>query len=214
MSDELFREVDEEVRQDRYQEMVKRYGTYVVGAVVLIVGATIAFVVWRDSQESARMADSERFLAAVVEEQSSSESALGQLQAIAQDGTTGYRYLASLREASLLADSGKKGDAVAVFDALAADDTYSKTYRDLAQVFAVANGMDQMSRDEVRSRMEPLNTPDNPFRFSAREFLAVSAIGAGGSDDARELLRSIVEDPDSPLATRARASELLALIGS
>jgi hypothetical protein len=214
VSDELFREVDEEVRQDRYQDLVKRYGTYVVGAVVLIVGATIAFVVWRDSQESARMADSERFLTAVVEEQTSSEAALDQLREIAKDGTAGYRYLASLREASLLAEAGKTADAVAVFDALAADEAYSTTYRDMAKIFAVANGMDLMSRDEVRNRMEPLNTPENPFRFTAREFLAVAAIGVGDANGAREMLRSIVEDQGTPLATRARASEFLALIGN
>lgn len=214
MSDELFREVDEEVRQDRYQEMWKRYGTYLVAVVVVIVGATVAFVVWRENQESARMADSERFLNAVVAEQTSSDAALEQLRAIAQDGTDGYRYLASLREASLLAESGNKAEAVAIFDSLAADDSFSQTYRDMAQVFAVANGMDLLSADEVRGRLEPLNTPDNSFRFTAREFLAVSAIGAGDTDRARELLRSIVEDQDTPLATRARASELLALIGS
>jgi len=214
VSDELFREVDEEVRQDRYQGLVKRYSTYVVGAVVLIVGATIAFVVWRDSQESARNADSERFLRAVVEEQTSSAAALDQLRKIAKDGTKGYRYLASLREASLLAKDGKSAEAVAIFDALAADEVYSRTYRDMAKIFAVANGMDLMSGDEVRNRMEPLNTHENPFRFTAREFLAVAAIGVDDANGAREMLRSIIEDQGTPLAIRARASEFLAIIGN
>lgn len=211
MSDELFREVDEEVRQDRHMEMWKRYGTYFVALVVVIVGATIAFVVWREMQESARMADSEQFLAAVVAEQTAQETALADLRTLAQDGTSGYRYLASLREASLLAEAGNTQEAVSIFDSLAADSDYSKTYRDLAQIYAVANGMDVMSRDEVESRLAPLNTPDNPFRFTAREFLAVAAISAGDNGTATELLRAIVEDRATPLATRARASELLAL---
>ena len=54
MSDQLFREVDEEVRQDRLQDLWKRYGIYAAVAAVLIVAGTIAFVLWRDAPQSAR----------------------------------------------------------------------------------------------------------------------------------------------------------------
>ena len=214
MSDELFREVDEEVRQDRYQQVWKRYGTLLVIAVVAIVGATVAFVVWRGAQESAREADSTRFLAAVVQEQTQRDTAILQLRDIANDGTPGYRFLASLGEASLLADAGNTAEAVAVFDSIAADDDLGASYRDMARLLAVARGMELLGSDEVEQRLSALNTEDNPFRVTAREFLAVSAIRNGNDVQARELLQANVDDSEAPPASRNRAIELLSALGN
>jgi hypothetical protein len=213
VSDELFREVDEEIRQDRYQKIWKRYGTLVVIAVVAIIGATVAFVLWRDAQESAREADSTRFLAAVAQEQAARDTAVAGLRDIARDGTPGYRFLASLREASLLADAGNTAEAVAVFDAIAADADLNETYRDMARVLAVSRGLELLAPAEIEQRLAPLNTPDHPFRITAREFLALAAIRAGDDNRARELLQENIDDTQSPPASRDRAIELLAALG-
>lgn len=214
MSDQqLFREVDEEVRQERYQQLWKTYGTYAVIAVVLIVGATIALVLWRDAQQSARDADSTRFLDAVVQESVQADAALLELRALAQDGTPAYRFLAKLREARLLASQGDKAQALAIFDSVAADSDLRGTYRDIARLLAVANGLDVMSQSEVEERIGPLNKDGNPFQVTAREFLAVAAIQAGERERAAELLRANQTDPTAPRASRARATELLTAIG-
>ncbi len=214
MSDELFREVDEEIRQDRFQQHWKRYGTLAALSLVVFLGAVIAVVVWRDAQQSAREADSARFLTAVVQEQSERDAAITALRDIAQDGTTGYRFLASLREATLLAEAGDVAEAVTIFDAVAADDAFSDPHRELARIFAVARGMEIMSAAEAEDRLSDFNTPTHPFRVTAREFLAVSAIRAGDDSRASELLRANMEDNETPLSARARASELLALTGN
>jgi hypothetical protein len=212
VSDELFREVDEEVRQDRFQNLWKRYGIYLVIVFVVIVGATVAFVLWRDAQGSARQADSARFLEAVVVEQTERNAAIDQLREIAREGTPGYRFLASLREAALLADGGETGEAVIVFDAVAADEDFEPVYRDIARLFAVAHGMQNMSQGEVEERLAGLAADDSPFRITAREFLAVAAIRGGNPDRAAELLRANIADNEVSRAAQARAGELLATL--
>ncbi|MEK9899274.1 MAG: tetratricopeptide repeat protein [Rhodospirillaceae bacterium] len=213
MSDQLFREVDEEVRQDRLQDLWKRYGIYAAVAAVLIVAGTIAFVLWRDAQQSARDADSSRFLNAVIQESEAADAALLALRELADDGTTAYRFLAKLREARLLAQEGDTAQALAVFDSVAADADLGDTYRDLARLLAVANGLDVLSQDEVETRIGPLNVAGNPFQVTAREFLAVSAIKAGDTARAEELLRANQADGSAPVASRARATEILTAIG-
>lgn len=213
MSDELFREVDEEIRQDRYQKIWKRYGVVVIIALVAIIGATVAFVLWRDAQESARNADSARFLSAVAQEQVQRDAAVLELREIAREGTTGYRFLARLREASLLADTGNTSEAIAVFDSIAADEDLSTTYRDMARLLAVSRGMEVFSPEEIEQRLTPLNTPTHAFRATAREFLALAAIRAGNEAKASDLLQAILDDAQSPPASQDRARELLATLG-
>lgn len=212
MSDELFREVDEEVRQDRFQNLWKRYGAFALAVVVVIVGGTIAFVLWRDAQQAEREADSARFLSAVVQEQNERDAAIDQLRAIAQEGTPGYRFLASLREASLLADAGQAGEALIVFDAVAADDDLDAVYRDIARILAVSHGMQNMSADEVEERLLGLDAEDSPFRVTAREFMAVAAIRSGRQERAESLLQENISDSAASLAAQTRARELLATL--
>lgn len=214
MSDQLFREVDEEVRQDRFQAYWKRYGVWFAAAAALIVAVTIGYVVWQNMQESARQGSSDAFVAAITGAADDREAAITQLRDLAAEATPGYRLLARMREAALLAETGRPEEAVAAFDVIAADDGVDDLYRDLARLFSVANGLEILSPDEVRARIGGLDTADNPLRFSAREYLAAAALKAGERDSATDLLRSITDDPAAPQGIRSRAAELLQALGS
>ena len=78
MSDDLFREVDEEVRQQQYLELWKKYGVYIAGVVVVVVLITVGFVFWRDSQQAARDASGEQLLAAINIAEEQTDQALDQ----------------------------------------------------------------------------------------------------------------------------------------
>jgi hypothetical protein len=116
------------------------------------------------------------------------------------------------RPGVLLADGGETGEAVIVFDAVAADEDFEPVYRDITRLLAVAHGMQNMSQGEVEERLAGLAADDSPFRITAREFLAVAAIRGGNPDRAAELLRANIADNEVSRAAQARAGELLATL--
>ena len=63
-SDEFIREVDEELRRDRFATLWRRYGAMVLGAAILIVAATAAKVGWDHWTQQVRAAEATRFAAA------------------------------------------------------------------------------------------------------------------------------------------------------
>lgn len=213
MSDELFREVDEEVRQEQYLQLWKRYGVYIAGVVLAVILITVGVVVWRDIQQSQREADGEVLLAAIAASQGQTDAALDQLAALAEQGTTGYRLLARLREGALLAQQGDIRGAVATYDAVAADSAHADIYRDLARLLAVAHGMPVMDRAEVEERLAPLVGDDNPWRYSARELVAVVRMAADDKAAATEAFQALVDDVGAPAGVRGRAAEMLVIIG-
>lgn len=213
MSDDLFREVDEEVRQDQYLKLWKRYGVYIAGVVLAIILITVGVVVWLDVQESKREADGEALLAAIAASQEHPDEALDRLANLAAEGTAGYRLLARLREGALLAERGDVRSAVAVYDALAADSGQDQIYRDLAQVLAVSHGMSIMNRGEVEDRLASVVQDDNPWRYTARELVATAIMAAGDAAAAREAYRALVDDAHAPSGVRARSAEMLAILG-
>ncbi len=212
MSDDLFREVDEEVRQDQYLLLWKRYGVYIAGVVVAVILITVGVVVWRDMRQSELEANGEVMLAALAAIEEQPEAALDQLAALGDEGSKGYRLLARLREAALLSERGDARSAVAIYDTVAADSAHDQIYRDLAKLLSVSHGMSIMDRGEIEDRLAPLVGDDNAWRYSARELMATAAMASSDTPGAREAFQALVDDVDAPAGVRARAAELLAIL--
>lgn len=207
MSDEFIREVDEEVRQDRYQLLWKRYGRYVVVGAVAIVLATIGNVLWQNYQSAQRGAESRSFLQAItLASQDQNDAAIELLNSLSAKGSSGYALLARLREAGLLVHKGDSEAAAFVYSSIADDDSVSKLYRDFALLMAVMSEIGGISADDADARLAPIMTDDNPWRYSARELLAIASVQASQNDRARELLEANADDPGAPQGVRARGA--------
>ena len=211
--DELFREVDEEVRRDRFEILLKKYGTYVAAAVLVILGVTVGSVFWLQFQERKQLAASERFSAAtqlVAEEEL--EQAVDEFSSLAESGGAGYRVLAGLRQAALLIELGDNEEAIALYDEIAEDGAVDQVYRDLASLLSVTHQVDDGDPAALTERLGDLTGDGNPWRFSARELTGVLAIRAGDATQAREAFEGLSADLDAPPGIRARAAELLAAL--
>ena len=125
--------------------------------------------------------------------------------------------LANLREATLLADSGKPAEAIAAFDAVANDGSAHRALREMARLRAGLLLIDHGSYSDVAARVEQLTAETNPVRHSAREILALSAWKEGNRDTALSLFNQILDDGEAPAGVRQRAemmSELISASGS
>lgn len=212
--DLLFREVDEDLRRDKYAQLWKKYGTLVLVAAVVIVGVTAGSVWWRDHQQSIRKKDGDRYAAAAaLAESGKTDQAITAFTALAEDGTPGYRTLARLREAALRVQKGDAKGAVAVYDALAKDDNTEKAFRDLAVVLATMASLDTGDPAALTERLKPLTAEDNPWRYSALELTALLAERAGNKKAARDIYTRLADDSEAPGGIRVRARQMLGVLG-
>ena len=135
MSD-IFREVDEEVRRQQLIKLWERFGSLMIGAVVLLIVAVAGWRVyeWREMKRAAEAGTA--FEAAMtLSEQGKPAEAEAAFAKLAADGTGSYRALAKLREAAELARNDAKA-AVAIFDSLAADASVGRVLQDFAALRA------------------------------------------------------------------------------
>lgn len=135
VSDEsLFREVDEEVRQEQYKKLWDKFGNYFVGLCVIIVAAVAGV----KGYEHFQVKQSEA--AAVVYFDGVKRASDGKfddaLKALAAVNHPGFKQLGLLQEASILAEQGKTKEAVAAYDALSADTSMDQSLRDVARIRA------------------------------------------------------------------------------
>ena len=213
MSD-IFREVDEEVRRERLQQLWERHGNLIVALALLIV---LAVGGWRgyDWWENRKAAESGAAFEAAVALGESGKQAEAQeaFSKLAKDGSSGYRTLARFREAPELAKADPAA-AVKVYDSLAAESGIGRSLQDLAAIRAGLILVDSATPAELATRLEPLTATDRPFRHTARELLALGAWRAGDAAAAKRWFDLIATDVETPAGTRQRIEVLMTLSGA
>ncbi|MDP6341994.1 MAG: tetratricopeptide repeat protein [Alphaproteobacteria bacterium] len=211
---DIFQEVDEEVRRDKALALWKKYGSYVAIACLAVVLGTAARVGWREYKTAQRNEESGRFVAAAkLLEQGDTVSAITSFQSLGAEANTGYGLIAGFQEAAARANSGDVDGAVAAFDAIANDGGADEVFRNLAQLQAVMVLIDAGPAEDINQRLQPLLTPNGPWRHSAQELQAVLQQREGDLEGARTSFKTLSEDATAPAGIRARAGQMLAALG-
>ncbi len=213
MSD-IFREVDEEVRRERLQQLWERHGNLIVALallIVLAVGGWRGYDWWEDRKATESGAAFEAAVA--LAESGKQDEAQAAFSKLAREGSSGYRILARFREAAELAKADPAA-AVKAYDSLAAESGVGRSLQDLAVIRAGLILVDTATPAELATRLEPLTASDRPFRHAARELLALGAWRAGDAAAAKRWFDLIATDVETPAGTRQRIEVLMTLSGT
>jgi len=211
---DILDEAEEEYRAERAQAMLARYGWILGLAALAVVGGLGAREAWRWQQQRQANAAAEAYLAAgaAASQPGADLSAIaGRYEALVANAPGGYRMLARLRAAALLAEAGKREAALGEWDALAHDSAADPLYRDLATLYWALLGLDEgpgaIDPATLDSRLAPL--ANGPWKASVAELRALVALRRGDAAAARGLLGLLIADPAAPPGMRERAQRLL-----
>lgn len=213
--DSFIREVEEELRTERLQNFWDKYGNYLIAGAVAIVVATggYRFYEYYSANQSAAAGDS--FMEAVrLSDAGKQDEALAAFAKLEGEGGETYRVMALMRGAAELAAKGEKAEAIAKFDAVAADNSANENMRSISRIRAAMLLVDTGTVADVEQRVGELALPGAPYRSSAREALGLAHYQAGDLEKAFKQFEMISKDTDTPTALSQRTSIMLDLIAS
>jgi hypothetical protein len=211
---DIFHEVDEEVRREQLKKLWERYSVYIVSLAILIIAAVAGWRAYEYYEAKKSAAAGAAFeAAATLAEQGKHAEADAAFAKIAGEAPGGYRVLARLRAAGELSQT-KRSEAVAAYDAIAADGSFDSNWRDLAAIRAGMLLVDTAPLAEMQKRLDPLAEPSRSYRHTARELLALSAWRNHDFTATRRYIDMAAGDPETPPGTRQRMDVLSALIAA
>ena len=213
MSD-VFREVDEEVRQDRIALALTRNWGWILLAALLIVAGDGSWRIYEYYTVQNEEASGGHYLDALrLDRDGKTGEAKTVLDELGRSGTPGYALLARFRSAAQLGASNA-ADGAKAFDALAADPKVDAALQDVARLRAATLLLDTSDLKATQARLQSLADANSAMRNPARELLALAAIKADDFAAAGPPLDAILADPTAPMSTRQRAQALLGLVRS
>ncbi len=216
---DIFDEVEEELREERMHELLKKYGGVLFGAALLVIAAVAGWKAWGWYQDRQDFNAATAYLAAAAKTQPAgvagpNNQAVAQAFAsVAAVAPEGYRVLAELREAAARAETGDLDGASAIWDQVAADNSADPLLRGLANLTWCVWQADKAEPGLLESRLKPLAMPGNTWRSLAEEQLALLEVRQGQTAAAKTRLQKLVGDSTAPQGVRSRAAALLDRMG-
>lgn len=210
----FLREVDEELRRERLNQTVARYGWWIVAGAVLVLAAIGGIFWYRSYQADQAQARGESLLNALdALEGGNRNSAMAQIDALAESNSPGYRAAALFARANAQVAANDVNGAVGTLGAIAADENLEEPYRHAALVRQTQLQFDQLPPQQVVQRLSPLARPGQPFFGTAGEMVGVAQLRMNRADLAGPLFARIARDETVPASIRTRAIQLAGSLG-
>ena len=209
---DFINEVEEELRKDDYNKLLKRYGPALAVVIFLIIAGTALFE-WNKSRTDkvARAASASYLSAADLARTGDADKAIAEFLALSEEAPEGYSGLSLMRIAAIELERGNYTQAVSYYDQAA--NTFSlPRHRDLAKLKAAYILADNGAYSDVQSRIDSIAAKEAPYEFLARELAGFVAFQAGDMTTARQEFNYLKSIPGVPQTIAERATQFLTLV--
>lgn len=213
-SETFFKEVEENLRRDQFQSFIKRYGGWIIGALVLFLAAVGGWIYWEQRQNQQSAAQSEELHAIFGDIADQQMKTVPQrLDKLDDSANDIVKASALLAEAAVALDKNDRAGATAKYRQVAGDSSLPQAYRDLGTIRATALEFDAISPEQVIARLEPLAKAGNPWFGSAGEMTALAYLKQGKKTEAGRMFAAVAADKQVPETIRSRAVQIAGTLG-
>lgn len=192
--DALYREVWEDVNNEKTLQFVKKYSRHLIG------GALAILIVATGIQIGLRTHRANKIAAATAYEIAVENVDANALAGLA-DNTSGATADLALFQAYLIDKDVAKLEKLA-------NDGNTRDFRDLAKLHVVGIRGDEMSASDVEKYLSDLNTTSSPFYYTASLTIAQKYLATGDTENANKWLDKIINDKNAPAVISGNAAAL------
>ena len=211
--DDIFKEVDEELREERLTKIWKRIGPYVVGILSGAIIITSAVIGYREYDETQRQNWGVQFAEAMnLSEEGNWQESLDLFDTLTEKTNLGYKTLSLFQAASLYARNGNKEKALEIYQSLE-NEALDENFRDLATLMLIYLQFDNADPEILEKRIEKLASKGNPWYYNAVELKGFLFAKQKNKEKQIEIFNILSKDNKAPEGVRTRANDMLAILG-
>ncbi|MDR2412870.1 MAG: hypothetical protein LBD50_01515 [Rickettsiales bacterium] len=192
--DALYREVWEDVNNEKTQLFLKKYSRHLIAGALVILIAVVGVQLIRHQNRESKIGAARNYETAAMNMDARALAALGQNSSGATADLALFQSFMTDGDISKLERLAQKGN--------------SRDFRDLATMHLAAAKGDSMPAKDFEKFMSPLNTKSSPFYYTGLLMVAQKHLADGDKAAADVWLDKIISDPDAPAVIAANAEIL------
>ncbi|MBR2286541.1 MAG: hypothetical protein IJ866_03750 [Alphaproteobacteria bacterium] len=192
--DALYREVWEEVNNDKTTAFIKKYYRQMLAAALVIMIAVTGIQIGIREYRARQIARAINYETAVENVDAAALASIG-------ENTSGATADLALFQAYMLTGDAEKIEKLA-------RDGDTRDFRDLARLHVIGIRGDEMTGADVEKYLSDLNTKSSPFYYTAMLTIAQKYLSEDNRDAANKWLDKIIKDENAPASISGTAQML------
>jgi hypothetical protein len=192
--DALYREVWEDVNNEKTQRFLKKYARQLIAGALAIMIIVVGIQLWRHHYHASRLATAQNYEMAVSNRDANA------LAALFDNGSGSMADLALYQSYLLDKDESK-------LEKLAAHGN-TTDFRDIAILHLAGIRGDKMTVEDFKKFINPLLTRGSPFYYNGMLMLAQKYLAANDNENAAKWLDKIINDKNAPDSIMTAAATL------
>lgn len=210
----FLREVDEELRKEQMNRFVARFGWWIVGAILLFLGAVGGWLWWDARSQAAAAGESQALIEALdAMEAGNRRAAQPKIAALVESDIAGVRAAALFSRANAELAAGNAPAAAATLRGIAGNQELPEIYRNAALVRQTAIEFDSLQPQAVVRRLGPLARDGSAWLGSAGEMVGIAYLKMRRPELAGPVFGRIARDETVPDTIRNRAAQMASSLG-
>lgn len=212
MEKAFFEEVDEEVRNEKFKQLVNKYGGVIL--FILIVALSIAVGYEKIGEWRIHKAEQKnvQFVQAITPDPDY-ENNISALENIVATEKGLYRDMAQMHIINILFDNNQKERALEILQQLYQDQNASARIREIAAIKLASYKIDSATYAEIAQLLAPIADSENSaWKSMAKELLAMSAIQNQDYPTARQIYQELSANSNLSDEFKGRINDMLSLI--
>ena len=213
MSD-VFQEVDEELREEKYKSIWRKFRYYVIGGLILFILGIAANAFWKDYNLKEINDRSEKFFTAIEMAQEDKVNAITLLEKFANQEERNSEYnalIARFTEAAIRRSEKDFNGALLIYQSLE-DNNISNFYEDYAKLSSVEMLIALNNKKDAKLILDDLISNTSDLKYIAMEYLGYLEIDEGNFSKARTIFTNIADDALSSVNMKNRSREILSIL--
>ena len=198
----IFREVDEDIRKERYINLFRKYGVYAIAIIVIIVGTLAGIQFYSGYQVN----KNEMLFAEYINiiENNSDDT----LEKLSDSGNTSNLFLNGmylLKRSDLLVASGQIDQATLLLSEAIENNALNKIHNDVAIYKLLMINIETLSIEEIKSYQNKLISKVDAF-YLTEELIAIKFLIEGQKEDAIKKFSELSTNNSVPIEIKNRSA--------
>ena len=206
----IFNEVDEDIRKERYQNLWSKYGKYVIGFLILIV------IIFSLSQylQSKNISDNKKildiyFTAVEAIEKNKFDSANQGLETVYNDKNKVLSAISGIKLSQTYLKNNQRDKALSILENIYNNKSLEPVYRELALYKYIVINFENIEVDSIENMVKSVEVSVKSFSWYFQEIIGIKHLTLGDTKKANSIFTSLSLDKDTPFDLKIRLDKLI-----
>ena len=197
----IFREVDEDIRKERYINLFRKYGVYGIGIIIIIVGTLAGIQYYSSYQINKNEILFEEYINII---ENNSEDAFDQLSDTSDTSNSFLNGMKVLKKSDLLIAMDQIDEATFLLNEAIENKSLNKIHHDVAIYKLLMINIETFSLEEIKSYQNKLITEVDAF-YLTEELIAIKFLIEGKKEEAIKKFTELSVDNNVPIEIKNRS---------